>query len=528
MIPVLTSEQIRQADAHTIANEPIASIDLMERAARACSDRILSWLEAGSFGYGRGSKIIVLCGPGNNGGDGAAIARHLSEAGHQVTVIRSSNEASADNREMMRRLKKYDVSIKDLQETPIDEIIGTTDVVIDALFGIGMSRSIEGKILELIRAVNSSGRPVIAIDMPSGLFTEDNGPNDQRSIINAHWTLTLEMPKLALLLPENARYSGRVEIVPIGLDRTYIDSLNASIHVIDEKDIIELLPGRDKAAHKGSFGHALLIAGSVGKAGAAALAAQASVRAGAGLVTVNVPSAVLPVVQQLVPEAMCTIGGDQWDIKHPDLKQFTAIGIGPGIGVNDDTSLLLKNLIISGEGKLVIDADGLNLLGENPTWLSFLPPGTILTPHPREFDRLSGSVASNDHERLMRAREMAMKYSCIIVLKSARTAICDPNGKIFFNVTGNPGMARGGSGDALTGLMTGLLAQRLSPLRAAILAVYLHGLAGDLCAAKRGMDGMTISELIAAIPEAWQLLRRRSQEILHGTFAYPDHFGITF
>jgi NAD(P)H-hydrate epimerase len=530
MIPILTAAQIKEADDYTIANEPISSTDLMERAARACSERIISWLERGPFGYGRGSKVIIFCGPGNNGGDGAAIARHLSEAGHKVTLVRTAKDegTSPDNREMIRRLKEQDVIIRYLDDTPIEDMIGRTDVVIDAIFGIGATRPIQGRILELVTSINSSGRPVISIDMPSGLFTEDNGSNDPKGIIRAFWTLTFEVPKPSLLLAVNIQFTGHVEVVPTGLDFNYINALHTDIYILEEKDVIPLIPIRPRAGHKGVFGHAMLIGGSAGKAGAAVLAVQATLRSGVGLVTVHSPSVCIPVLQESSPEAMSSTGGDGFITDLPKLDPFTAVGIGPGIGEHTDTHLVIKNLIRSGYTKLVMDADALNILSENPTWRSFLPANTILTPHPKEFDRLHGSTAANDHERLQNARQMAMKHGVIIVLKGTRTAICDPNGKVFFNVNGNVGMARGGSGDALTGLITGLLAQRLSPLQAAILGVYIHGSAGDICARERGMDGMSISEMIAAIPDAWKLLRQRSEQIFHGTFTYPQHFGITF
>lgn len=515
MLPILNAEQVRNLDAHTIAAEPISSLDLMERAATACAHRILEQLRNGAFGTPESVSFVVLAGMGNNGGDGLVIARLLHGSGSQVRVIRveHQSEASPENKSNWERLSLAGVPCTSISTLEDERIIGTEDVVVDALIGIGLSKPLTGVVAQVARMVNSCGRPVIAIDLPSGLFAEDNSSNDGTTIIRASWTLTFEVPKLALLLPENSGFVGEWELVPVGWDPVYRNGVRSGSYFIEENDIVQLLPVRPRFGHKGTFGHVLLIAGAQGRMGAAVLATQAALRSGVGLVTAHVPRQGQTILQITCPEAMCSVSAEEaWIDDLPIDIQCNAMGLGPGLGTRDPTSLVLKKLIQDATAPMVLDADALNILSENPTWLSFLPPHTILTPHPKEFDRLSGSSATNGYQRLLRAQEMAIKYHTIIVLKGAWTAICDPQGQIFFNSTGNPGMAKGGSGDALTGLIAGLLGQGHRPIHAAQLGVHVHGLAGDIAAAHHGMDGMTANDIVMAIPEAWMRLRNASFE----------------
>jgi len=289
--------------------------------------------------------------------------------------------------------------------------------------------------------------------------------------------------------------------------------LGSAYNMFLEQDASAMLRPRPQFGHKGTFGHALLIAGSAGRAGAAVLATRAALRSGTGLVTAHVPRGALDILQISCPVAMCSTSSTAAFVDCiPDLSQASAVGIGPGLGSDPDTALVLKRLIQETMVPMVLDADALNILAENRTWCAFLPPNTILTPHPKEFDRLEGSPAANGYQRLQRAREMARKQGVVVVLKGAWTAVCAPSGEVFFNSTGNPGMAKGGSGDALTGLLTGLLAQGYAPLQASLFGVYLHGLAGDLAALHKGMDGMHAGDLIDALPEAWKQLRNAGFE----------------
>ncbi|MBL0126332.1 MAG: NAD(P)H-hydrate dehydratase [Flavobacteriales bacterium] len=507
MRPVLTSDDLRKGDAWTIANEPISSIALMERAATACTGRILEYFASHQDGK---PPVVVFAGMGNNGGDGLVIARQLKAAGIAVRVVRVKQRAtaSADNEANWSAASEAGVpcaEIEALAETPL---VLPGEVVIDALFGTGLRGPLTGLATDVVRAINASGQPVIAIDVPSGLMTEDNADRDPSAIIRAVITLTFQVPKLAFLLADSAQYVGEWEVLPIGLDEGFITGIAAPYHVTEGADIASLLPAREHFAHKGSFGHAMLITGSTGKMGAAILSARAATRSGVGLVTVHVPGGGLPILQSAVPEAMGSADPDPDRITSlPVLSGMTAVGIGPGLGTAEDSQQVVKKVLQFAVCPIVVDADGLNAIAANPTWGAFLPTGTILTPHPKEFDRLAGKPSTSSYDRLLRCRELAQRWRCHIVLKGAWTAICDPNGKVFFNPAGNPGMAKGGSGDALTGLLAGLLAQGLDPLRACLVGAYVHGLAGDLAAERQGMDGMTVSDLIESLPAAWQQLR---------------------
>ncbi len=516
MLPVLSAAQFRQAEVHLQANEPISSIDLMERAAARCAQRIQELQREGHFGPVADTSFLVLAGMGNNGGDGLVIARLLQAAGLQVRVLRveHSSEASQDNRVNWKRLVDQGVNCESIALSTPDLEIGPNEVVIDALFGIGLSRAVPAQVAYIIERVRLSQRPVIAIDLPSGLFADDNTAMDPKGVMRASLTLTFEFAKRCMLLPENDRFVGVWEIIPIGLDHEYCSTLGAGAFMVQEQDAVAVLRPRPHFGHKGTFGHVLLIAGSEGRAGAAVLATRAALRSGAGLVSTHVPKGALHILQTACPEAMCSVSDHSAYVDTmPDLSMASAIGLGPGLGSDPDTALIIKRSIQDSTAPMVFDADALNILSEHRTWLAFLPPGSILTPHPKEFDRLVGSAYTTGHERGLAAQEFAQRHQVIIVLKGAWTAICPPSGPVLFNTTGNPGMAKGGSGDALTGLLTGLLAQGYEPMQAALLGVYLHGMAGDAAARHKGMDGMHAGDLIEALPEAWQNLRNAHYEI---------------
>ena len=506
MLPVLTAQQVRAADAHTIANEPIASIDLMERASNACVAFILDHLLVTERLRATGFRI--LAGPGNNGGDGAAIARLLHARGMDVRLILvGAGKLSPDRIANVVRAQQAMVHVLELEEGDPLPALRSGEVIVDALFGTGLSRPLAGHAAELVRAMNASSAPIISIDLPSGLFAEDNTTNDLSAIVQAAHTLTFEVPKVALLLSENAGFVGVCHVLPVGLDRDCIRAFGTATGVLEAADLTPLLKHRSAAGHKGDFGHVLLVAGSTGMMGAAVLSASAAVRSGAGLVTTHVPAPKADLIHSAVPESLVSMDpGPLHSGTVPKLERATAIGVGPGLGTERETAGLLKMLIQEARVPLVLDADALNILGENRTWLSYLPPDTILTPHPKEFDRLFG-VCPNGYQRLLKAREMAMKHGVCIVLKGAPSATCDRTGQIVFNDTGNAGMAKGGSGDVLTGLIAGLRAQGYTAQISCWLGNHLHGLAGDLAAEQLGMDGMTAMDLVHAIPHAWQRVR---------------------
>lgn len=515
MIPLLSPDQIRTADAQCIAKEGITSTDLMERASKACVHHILELHSAGHFGAPNEVAYVVFMGMGNNGGDGAAIARLLHAAGIAVRVLRVLHrpQASPDCELNHQRLVELGVPTGELSATDHGFALEDHEVVVDAILGAGLSEPVKGWLAEVIEAINATHRPVISIDMPTGLqFEAHHGPGDG-AIIRASVTLTFEVPKLALLLSDNAAFVGQWYLVDIGLDKEYIRSLPAMHWFLEESDARALLNERPRFAHKGTFGHALLVAGSRGKMGAAVLATRSALRSGAGLLTAHVPSDGDVVLQSTCPEAMCSLDRDASHLTElPSLDPYNAIGMGPGIGQHADTERVVKNLIQKTSVPIVLDADALNILAGQPTWMAFLPANTMLTPHPKEFDRLFGSPARSGAERLERAIQQAAKWNAVVVLKGAFTAICAPDGRVFLNPTGGPGMAKGGSGDVLTGLIAGLLAQGCTCLEAAILGVYVHGLAGDLAAEHRGSDGMTAMDIAEAIPEAWKYLRNASEE----------------
>ena len=485
---ILNIEQIRQADQYTIQNEPISSVDLMERAASRVTDWLLARIKADS-------KVKIFCGMGNNGGDGLVVARLLHDKGFQpvVFMVRYSEKMSHDCEVNYLR---SNVAIHDIRTEADFPEISKGDIIIDAIFGSGLNRPIEGLAAELIRYLNQRPALRIAIDIASGLFADS--PSPAAAIFQPDYTLTFQQPKLAFLMPENDVFTGRMEVLDIGLHPQFLNEVTTNNFLIDREIISSMLHHRTKFSHKGTYGHALLIAGSEGKTGAAILGAKSCLRTGVGLLSVKLPQSAWTPLQTAVPEAMIHV--------EDKMDAFNAIGIGPGLGKDEEAQLGLKRLIQDAQVPLVLDADALNILSENKTWLSFLPAKTILTPHPKEFERLFGKT-SNSFERLELQREMAMKYGIIIVLKGAYTATAMPNGAIFFNPTGNPGMATAGSGDVLTGMVLSLLAQRYTPEEAAVLGVYLHGLAGDFAAEASSQEAMIASDITENIGKAYASLR---------------------
>lgn len=493
---ILSAQQIREADAHTIAHEPVSSINLMERAAKASALRIEELTKAGSFFY-------IFCGKGNNGGDGLAIARLLAAANRkvEVLVVEHIDKASADHDANLKKLKGIADVLSISKPEEIPHLQKENAFIIDALLGTGVNKPVDGILAETIELIHKSGLPVISIDVPSGLFCDTK--SEHKHVVKAQLTLSFQRPKLSFMFSENAPFVGRFEILDIGLDEQFIESQASEYHYLHVKDIAGLLIPRQKFAHKGSFGHALLLAGSKGKAGAAVLAAKACLRSGAGLLTTHLPHSLVNIMQTSLPEAMVSVDEAVDHISAlPKNGNFSAIGVGPGIGTDKETAQALKLLIQNAAAPLVFDADALNILSENKTWLAFLPPMSILTPHPKEFDRLCGAHTS-EFSRLQSCRDFAHKHRVIVVLKGAHTAVVMPDKKVFFNSTGNPALAKGGSGDVLTGMVLGLLAQVYSPASAALIAVFVHGRAADMYVRDKSERGMLAGDLVDLLPEAF-------------------------
>ncbi len=490
MIKILSASQIKELDAFTIKKAPIASIDLMERACEAFVDWFIQR-------YDSSKSVLVVCGTGNNGGDGLGIARILSLMPYrlQVLIVRGSSSESAD---FQKNLKRLSASVErlTLQGTSAENF-PVCEIIIDALFGSGLSRSLEGIYVEVVSAVNGTNATRIAVDIPSGLFADSpaNG-----SIVQAHHTVTFQLPKLAFLLPECHPFVGEWHVVDIGLSPEFIDESQTNNFLIDEVSIGKIIRPRKKHSHKGDFGHSLIIAGSLGKIGANILATKAALRTGSGLVTSLTPRCGCNAIQSSVPEAMALVDSEENFLSHvPDISPFTSIGVGPGIGIDKRTAAFLTDLLSSEIKSCVIDADALNILSENRDMQKLVSPNSILTPHPGEFKRLVGEWR-NDFERLDLLRALSGRLKSIIVLKGANTSIAMPNGDVYFNSTGNPAMATGGCGDVLTGMLTALLAQQYPPQEAAILGVYLHGLAGDF--ASKGKSNIIATDIIDQIPVA--------------------------
>ena len=495
---ILNATQIREIDASTIANEPIASIDLMERAASKCYEWIRRNLK-------KHKTVKVFCGMGNNGGDGLVIARMLAGSGCRVYVYKllHSDIASEDFSVNEKRLKRIkNLHFETLTESDAMPHIESEDLVIDAMLGSGLRRPLEGLLAKAVSHINSVGCKVVAIDFPSGLFCDSNRENNYKYIMKADYTLSFQVPKLAFMFASNEQFVGHWFLLDIGLNAEALRRVETKYFFLQASDVRALYRPRRKFAHKGHYGHAYLVAGSYGKSGAAVLSAKAALRSGAGLLTLQIPNSAYQVVQTAVPEAMC-IADDHPQIvsglSKPD--NYNAIGVGPGLGTHDQTARALKLLIQNTTVPMVLDADALNILADNLTWCGFLPKGSIFTPHPGEFDRLAGKT-TDEHDRLDKAIELAHRFQVYVVLKGAHTVIVCPDGRCFFNSTGNPGMATGGSGDVLTGMILGWLAQNYSPLHSCLLGVYLHGRAGDLAANRKGFEGLIAGDIIEMIPKA--------------------------
>ncbi len=493
MLKILDIRQIRQLDAHTIQHEPIASIDLMERACKA----FVSWFV---LKFDTSKRIVVVCGTGNNGGDGLGIARLLREWGYSINawVVRGGNE-SADFAANIKRLEGK-VEIRNYVST--SETFPECDVLIDALFGSGLTRPAEGLYEKAISAMNNTEAIRVAVDIPSGLFADQHSTGP---IVKAHHTVTFQLPKLAFMFPENHTAVGDWHCVDIGLDKSFIRSCETSRYYMTRKSVRKILMLRDAFSHKGDYGHALLIAGSLGKMGAAVLSARGALRAGVGLLTVHVPRGGNAILQTAVPEVMLSLDANESLFSQaPSVDAYNVIGIGPGIGQSEITVTALRDVLESGK-PMVIDADALNILGANRELLHLVPRGSILTPHPKEFQRLVGPW-TNDFDRLAKQLTLARQLNSVVLVKGAHTAIANPEGNVYFNSTGNPGMATGGSGDVLTGILTGVLAQGYTVTDTALLGTYLHGLAGDLAVREKGENSLIASDLIEFLPAAFKTL----------------------
>ncbi len=495
---ILSRSQIQEADKRTIENEPITSIELMERASEAC----VFWFE-GKFGPE--SSVHVICGKGNNGGDGLAIARLLRAKGFnvRVSVLNFFSKSTGDFEENYNRLSELDIELCAVNRVQ-DLSLSENEIIVDAMLGSGTSKALSGELKQLVELVNASRSMIVSIDVPSGLFMDQLNTEDELSIY-ADYSVTFQSAPLSFFFKENYTRVGNWEVLDIGLDKAYLESAPSKHYYVQSEDVSILLKIRGKHAYKNNFGHALLIAGSAQQGGASILSAQAALRSGVGLLTMGIPLVLQNAHRVSNPEAMLEFLGEESIERITPLETYSCIGVGPGIGTKKNTQAALKVLIQEARQPIIFDADAINILAQNKTWLSFIPPNCIFTPHIGEFKRLVKNT-SNSEVQLKAQIEFCKKYQCVMVLKGAETQIALPDGRVYFNSTGNPGMATGGSGDVLLGLITGLLARGYHAMHAAILGVFVHGLAGDECAKLLGKECMKASDIIGCIPAAFKKL----------------------
>ena len=492
---ILTAQQSKDTDLYTITKKRIASIDLMETAAEALMQEIKLLVS-------KETSVQIIAGLGNNGGDGLALARLLLADGYtvQVDVLRFAETNSADFNSALQRLSALPFVVDEC--TSADQLhILPGAVVVDALFGSGLNRPIAGEWAKAIDKINQADNRVLSIDLPSGLLSDVFTAGE--AIVKADVTLSFERPKLCFFVKESASYVGEVKILPIGLNANFIATFANENFTTELEDIKKIYRKREKFAHKGSYGHALIVAGSEGKMGAAVLASAGCVRAGAGRVTAAIPSKGFSILQTALPEVMAANAGEHYEVEEVnDFDDFDALGVGPGLGTSDATIAAVQQLMEEVKYPMVLDADALNILAFNKEFITLLPENAILTPHLGEFKRLVGDIA-NSYEAIGKLKTFCKANLVVTVLKGAHTVVCSEEGKCYFNTTGNPGMATGGSGDVLAGVITGLLAQGYAPLDAARLGVYLHGLAGDIAAKENSQEAMIAGDIVKYLGRAF-------------------------
>ena len=505
---IFSAAQIRACDAYTIHASSIHSLDLMERAAAKCTE----WLMAH---FTRDTPFIILCGTGNNGGAGLAITRMLHQNGYGVKafLLQLSESLSIDCQTNADRLSKLDESLLNyVQPDTFLTDLPQNIILIDAILGTGLNRPAEGWIAAFINHINQFPNYKIAIDIPSGL-PADTVANTDSAVLKADTTISFQFYKRSFLHPEGGRLAGFIHILDIGLSQAFIQGTHTNYRIIDLETIRSFYQPRQPFTHKGDFGTALLIGGSYGMIGAVCLAAKAASRSGAGKVKALIPEAGYIVFQSSVPEAMCTTNGEKAIANIRDFNSADAIGIGPGLGTASGTTRAVETFIESYKNPLVIDADALNIIASLPDLLHKIPANSILTPHPKEFERIFGT-SPNSMVRLELARTQAMRLNITIVLKDHHTAVITPEGECWYNITGNAGLATGGTGDVLTGIITSLLAQGYKPEHAALLGVHLHGTAADLALSTQSPESLTPQDVIQNLGSAFRSYTQTNPSIL--------------
>ncbi len=496
---LLSANAFRQWEEASAKAQGVTLYDLMERAGRA----VAAWLMEA---VPEDVPLVVVCGPRSNGGDGLVAARLLYEGGRsvQALLLKFKTEPSADNVHALGAARAVDPGlVLELEEGQYITGIPAAAVVVDALLGTG-ARPLEGWLAEVVSRLNSLPNPVVSIDLPSGLSADAAPPTDA-VVMCAQHTLVIGGYKRTLLHPEGGRYAGTVHVLYIGLDAELLGNVPTHFNVLTAADAATCYRPRDPFSHKDTHGTAFLIGGSKGLVGALALAVQAAGRAGAGKVRGLVPECGYTILQTIAPEAMCRTSGTDAVVDFSGWEEARGIGIGPGLGTAPQTADALTHFLKTCPVPVVLDADALNLISDRPALLSDVSPGSILTPHPGEAARLMGQ-ASSSLVRVDAARALAMRHNVVVVAKDKHTAICTPGGEVWYNLAGNAGLATGGSGDVLCGLLTGLLASGYAPVPAAMLGVYLHAAAGDLAAAEISQEALLAGDLLDHIGPAFRTL----------------------
>ena len=501
---ILTCNEIKELEAYTIVNEPVLSIDLIERSAKV----VKRWI---SQNTNPDLAYHIFCGIGNNGASGLALARLLKKDGYKVFVhlVSFSKNLSLDCATNEKRLKEY-VNINYISSEEDLPFINPGEVILDAVFGSGLNRACEGISELVVKYINSCESPVVSIDVPSGMFCNSQSP--EGVVVHADVTLSFQLPKLSFLVPENEEYIGQWTVLDIGLSEDGLEKSQNTYNYILPQEVQQIPQFPSKFSHKGENGHGLLIAGSIGKAGSSVLSAKAALKSGIGLASVVIPECNYNVLQTSIPEAMCFPMGDNYITGFPELDYFNALAIGPGLGVTEQTVTLLENLLDKVKQPLILDADAINVLTAEKSLLDKLPRNTILTPHIGEFDRLVGA-SENSFERFEKLIHLAVNNQLIVILKSAHSAIATPDGQIYFNSSGNPGMATAGSGDVLTGILLGLLSQGYHALDTCILGVYLHGLAGDFALKQESYESLVSSDIVNNLGNAFKQILGQNTEL---------------
>ena len=493
---IFNAQQIKIIDEKTIKSEPIASIDLMERAAMLCYQWIINQDV-------QDKQIHIFCGMGNNGGDGLALARllYLDDFMTRTCIVHFSENMSEDFVTNYQRAEEAGIFPQSIHAEDDFPEISKDDIVIDAIFGVGLNKPPRGFTKKLIQHINNSGAKVYSIDVPSGLFT-NKAVEDRETVIKSTKTLTFQTPKLAFLLPDNQDYLASFTLLDIGLDNEALQNTPSNYHFILNSDVQSFYKERKKYSHKGSYGHSLLIGGSFGKIGAAVLASKAALRIGSGLVTAYIPKCGYTIMQTSIPEVMVEVDAEN-EIEFINYKSNpTVIGLGMGLGTSDKTVKALGEFLKLNKFPLVIDADALNIISKNNDYLKLLPENTVLTPHPKELERLIGTWF-DDYDKLDKIKAFSTKYKCIVVLKGAHTVVVQ-NDQFYFNSTGNPALATAGTGDVLTGMITGLIAQNYSALEATILGVFLHGRTADIAEMfTNNFESFIASDIFKFLPNAF-------------------------